>query len=237
MPPKAVYRFVTQSQAQPPSNRDVQRAVRSHVASASHPGHAPRRRRTPQTVPGEGVIELSSSPTEESLARRELPRLPESAQELPHSAGTNSRMVLDILSGVTFSPISNLATYHKPYLPSVMHHYIHHLTIPIPELDGSSAGPLFRAKWVPLVIYDPVIFQIVVLFAATHYATYANSRHFDHMFLELLSLKQIALSSLAQKVRTENDISDVLIAAAAKMASYEAIFGTAEAVSHCSLHK
>lgn len=82
------------------------------------------------------------------------------------------------------------------------------------------------------MIQDPVIFQIVVLFTTTHYATYANSSQSKQLFLKLLSLKQIGLSSLAQQVWSENEVSDVLIAAAAKMASYEAIFGTAEAVSY-----
>lgn len=153
-----------------------------------------------------------------------------------HSAPSNTRMVSDVLSGLIFSPISQLATYHKAYLPGVLHHYIHNLTIPIPELDGSAAGPLFRAAWVPLVIHNPVIFQIVVLFAATHYATYVHPRQAEHMVLELLALKQAALTLLIQRVASEQNVSDVLVAAAGKMASYEAIFGTAESVSCILLH-
>lgn len=146
-----------------------------------------------------------------------------------------------ILSGQTLSPITQLPTYHKPYVPGIINHYIHNLTIPIPELDGSTTVPLFRAAWLPVVVHDPLIFQIVVLFAATHYATYAAPSEYQSLHVELLSLKQSALSSLIRKVQSEQptqshkDVrpsSDTLIAAAAKMASFEAIFGAVEAVSH-----
>jgi hypothetical protein len=126
-----------------------------------------------------------------------------------------------------------------------MNHYINNLTIPIPELDGISPVPVFRAAWLPMVLHDPVVFQVVILFAATHYAAYADASQYDDLYLELLSLKQAALRALIQTVQTESTTplvpsmaaeqsagsSDTLIAAAAKMASYEAIFGAREAVS------
>ena len=88
----------------------------------------------------------------------------------------------------------------------------------------------------------------IILFAATHYATHADPTRFNFLHLELLSLKQSALSALLQRVQSgqvaastsisapgrmqDNDsFSDTLIAAAAEMASFEAIFGAVEAVS------
>jgi hypothetical protein len=235
MPPKGAYRFITYPRAQDQSARDTQRSVRSHVASLSHPGHAPRPRRPVQTVPGERVLDLSTNSVQPSYDVSETAQTSIDPRQTRQTAASNARLISNVLSGVAFSPISQLATYHKPYLPGILQHYIHNLTIPIPELDGSPAGPLFRAAWIPLVVHDPVIFQIVVLFAATHFATYAEPRRWNALFLELLSLKQAALVSLARKVQTDSEISDVLIAAAAKMASYEAIFGTAEAVSQISV--
>lgn len=150
----------------------------------------------------------------------------------------------DYLSGNDFSPLQHLATYHAPYLPGVLNHYIYNLTIPIPELDGSSTVPLFRAAWLPVVLNDPVVFQVIILFAATHYASIAHPSQYGKLRLELLTLKQSALLALIEAVQGEQsndlppsdtdqscDSRDALIAGAAKMAAYEAIFGSKEAVS------
>jgi hypothetical protein len=234
MPPKE-FRFVPTSHGQSPSAQRIHRnTIRSHAASVSYREQEFRQRRRPELpVPGEGVLII---PTESAIVAGTAtgpssaldPRSPEADSNSP-----TRNLIRSILSGVTFSPIAALETYHKPYLPGILDHYIRNLTIPIPELDGISVTPVFRQTWVPFVIYEPVIFQIVVLFSATHYATFADSTHIDHLVLELLTLKQYALTSLAERIRSEHnsrsEISDVVIAAAAKLASYEAIYGTTEA--------
>ena len=212
------FRFVPATPGQPtPETR--RRTVRSHAASVSRDSQPRRARRAPRPlIPGEGVLEFETEPQQQ-------------AQYEPALLYANS------LSGNVALPISRLPTYHKPYLPGVMNHYIANLTIPVSELDGESTIPIFRATWIPVVIHDPVIFQVVVLFAASHYATFAQPDRFTDLYRELLLLKQAALSALSQTVQREdirqhrNGPSDTLIAAAAKMASYEAISGSVDAVS------
>jgi hypothetical protein len=257
------YRFVETSEGSTHPSQDSQRTVRSHAARVSHPGPGARRQpRLRNQIPGEGVIvfdrdapdrieerNLQQPPSAASASSELVVRARRSQANSLHQIfnfntlpGRPERLQTDILSGYTFSPLVHLPTYHKPYIPAIINHYINNLTIPIPELDGISPVPVFRAAWLPVVLHDPVVFQVVVLFAATHYATYADASQYDDLYLELLSLKQAALQALIQTVQTEHATpsatarrsagsSDTLIAAAAKMASYEAIFGAQEAVS------
>ena len=260
------YHFIeTNQSSNPTTTRELQRAVRSHAASISQPDHVTRRRNRIRRLnnQGRGVTVFESDATARHIAaeRRTLPSIgsAHSNSDFPlasrYGRSYLGQQSLDLgnspwssLTGHLFSPISHLVAYHKPYVPGVIHHYIYNLTIPTPELDGSSTVPLFRAAWLPVVVHNPLIFQIIVLFAATHYATYADPNQYNSMHLELLSLKQSALSALIQNVQSEQGTgstnasahpgdrssgssNDILIAAAAKMASFEAIFGAAEAVS------
>ena len=260
------YRFVEASQgSNTTTTRELQRAVRSHAASVSQPDHITWRRNRVRRLnnPRRGITVFGADLTTNSTAkeRETLPPVGNASANNDFTLASRygcsylgqhsldpSNSLWSSLSGQTFSPISHLATYHKPYVPGIIHHYICNLTIPIPELDGSSTVPLFRAAWLSVVVHDPLIFQIIVLFAATHYATYADPSRFNSLHLELLSLKQSALSALIQKVQSEQGAAsmststdhgtedngssiDTLIAAAAKMASFEAIFGVVEAVS------
>lgn len=153
------------------------------------------------------------------------------------------------LSTHTATPIANLSVYHKPFVPAVLHNYITKLALPIPELDDNSPRPLLRTVWLPMVMQNPAIFQVIVLFAAAHYATYAEPAHWHAFHAEILSLKQSALRALLSDLQLANVPSqdkrkgskklsaadeDCLIAAMAKMASYEAIFGDVAAVSPAS---
>jgi hypothetical protein len=252
----SAYQFVEASNDQcPGANRKLQRTVRSHAAKVSQPDQVTRQRlrlrRLNDNARGFTVFDVSLHTTSVSRRQGSLPPARdhqtsnehEQSSTFDHSYSYQRSHdpiipVWNILSGQLASPISELSVYHRPYVPGIMDHYIHNLTVPIPELDGSATVPLFRAVWLPIVVHDPLIFQIIVLFAATHYATYAHPSQFKSLQLELLSLKQSALSSLIRKVQREQanaegvcTSSDTLIAAAAKMASYEAIFGDAEAVS------
>lgn len=260
------YRFVESSRgSSPTSNQKLRRAVRSHAASVSQPDHVTRQRNRIQRLnnPDRGIFVFGADRIANSTATQDAETLPligtgsSSSALIPAPRDGSSYLgqhLLDpssspwsSLSGQTLSPIADLATYHKSYVPGIIDHYVRNLTIPIPEIDGTSTVPLFRAAWLPVVAHDPLIFQIIVLFAATHYATYADPSRFNSLHLELLSLKQSALSALIRKVQSEQrapssttsargieddgSSSDALIAAAAKMASFEAIFGAVEAVS------
>jgi len=130
-------------------------------------------------------------------------------------------------------------------MPIVVQNYLDHLAVAIPELDGESDSILLKTRWFPMVIHSPVIFQVIVLFSASHYA----SQQSDHSLARtILSLKQLALSGLRQSLMSASlssasaaastaeriaaaPVRDELIAATAKMASYEAIWGDA-----CAYH-
>ncbi|RMZ77304.1 hypothetical protein DV737_g4430, partial [Chaetothyriales sp. CBS 132003] len=109
---------------------------------------------------------------------------------------------------------------------------VQHLAVSIPELDVGSCVPLLRTSWLPLVVGDPVLFQIIMLFSASHYASYQNPDQYQAMYIELLQLKQIALAGLISALAatpTSGIVSDNLIAGTAKMGSYEAIYGGVDA--------
>ncbi|KPI40413.1 uncharacterized protein AB675_7449 [Cyphellophora attinorum] len=214
MPDPQEYQFVPASHGHSRAPRELQRIVRSQAATVSRREASARQPpRLARLSRGEEVVHFDTRPAADPRTRQPEPRLPDPT--------------VDSSSGLSFLPISRLPLYHQAYLPCLIDHYVTNLTVPTPEIDGSSTLPLFRAAWMPIVLSDPVIFQVVVLFTATHFATIADPRQFDTARRELLLLKQSALSVLIQKVQSEqNTPSDVLIAAAAKMASYEAIFGS-----------
>lgn len=258
---------------QNPTSQEFKRAVRSHAASASC-SHRTGKRHGQMRYHGEGVILFQPLPSDTTEGRdlrvlrgatrahqsivvgrhrqpaerasSTLDSQPKPGHELSNAntPQSPSRLHASPLSGNTFSPLQHLATYHAPYVPGVLNHYIYNLTIPIPELDGSATVPHFRAVWLPVVLHDPVVFQVIVLFAATHYATIANPNQYKGLRTQLLTLKQFALLALIESVQNERaidtppsatdqscDSRDALVAGAAKMASFEAIFGSKEAVS------
>lgn len=85
-----------------------------------------------------------------------------------------------------------------------------------------------------MVLSSPIVFQVIVLFSASHYA----SQQKDMAFAEtILYLKQCALAGISQSLSSASTgimIRDELIAATAKMASYEAIYGD-ETAYHCHM--
>lgn len=191
--------------------------------------HSQSARRIQATQSAQPTRRAQSEQTSDRPANADIPQ-------------SQHRLRVDYLSGDTFSPLQHLPTFNAPYLPGIINHYIHNLMIPIPELDGSATVPLFRTVWLPIVFHDPVVFQVIVLFAATHYATFADPSRYNSLYSELLALKHFALVALIQTVQVSQvtlhgyanetrNSKDILIAAAAKMASYEAIWGTTEAVS------
>ena len=93
----------------------------------------------------------------------------------------------------------------------------------MPELDEPHQPGLLRTRWFPLVLSEQAIFYVVVLLSASNYA----SLRYPHGHgPNLLLLKSRAISSINEALKaTDNPISDELIGAVAKMASYEAMFG------------
>lgn len=93
----------------------------------------------------------------------------------------------------------------------------------IPEVDGQEQSGLLRSRWFPMVISSPLVFQVIVLFSASHFATCTEDMTLGPT---LLQLKQIAIQGIIRKLaESKGQVHDELIAATAKMASYEAIYG------------
>ena len=81
-----------------------------------------------------------------------------------------------------------------------------------------------------MVITSPATLYIVLLTAASHYAAFNGMLPSADTQSILLYLKQVTLTSINALIRdtpANTPMSDTIIGAVAKMASYEAMFGTA----------
>lgn len=102
------------------------------------------------------------------------------------------------------------------------------MAVRIPELDAETPF-IIRNKWFPMVMTSPATLYIVVLIAATHYAAFNDLLPNPKIRAILLHLKQQTLSSINTLIRDTppgEPMSDIIIGAVCKMASYEAMFGT-----------
>lgn len=101
------------------------------------------------------------------------------------------------------------------------------MAVDIPELDEPTQPGLLRTRWFPLAISDRALFLVIILLAASHYvACYQR----NDLRLDLLQLRYEAIRSINLALQVETDHqnmpSDATIGAVAKMASYEAMFGS-----------
>lgn len=93
----------------------------------------------------------------------------------------------------------------------------------VPELDGPDATGLAQSQYLPFVLSDPASVHAFMLVSASHYGRVRGSK--VHA-IDLLQLRGMAISEINRALRDETrGTSDQLIAAVAKMASYEALFG------------
>jgi hypothetical protein len=102
------------------------------------------------------------------------------------------------------------------------------MAVDIPELDLPGNPGLLRTIWFPLVMTEPALFSVIILLAASHYASLQGNP--GGMRINLLSLRYEAVSSINRSLDAQRPEStyDALIGAIAKMASYEAMFGSLE---------
>lgn len=101
-----------------------------------------------------------------------------------------------------------------------------HMAVDIPELDLPGNHGLLRTSWFPLVMSEPALFSVIILLAASHYASLQSGP--SSIKLDLLSLRYEAVLSINRSLDARHTIHDALIGAIAKMASYEAMFGSLE---------
>ncbi|KAL9629553.1 MAG: hypothetical protein Q9164_006831 [Protoblastenia rupestris] len=117
----------------------------------------------------------------------------------------------------------------RPYIPMLIDHYLTNLAVAVPELDAGTPF-ILRKKWFPMVITSPATLNIVLLTAASHYASLHSLLPRKPIRQILLHLKQQTLTSINSLIRStppNEELSDAIIGAVAKMASYEAMFGCA----------
>lgn len=97
------------------------------------------------------------------------------------------------------------------------------MAVPIPELDQYSPPGQLRSSWFPLVLSDAAAFKAVMLLAADNYSSLNKTTTLGYQILQLK----------AEAIRCINDafsdpkrcITDSIIGAVVKMATYEALQG------------
>ncbi|EOO02337.1 hypothetical protein UCRPA7_2093 [Phaeoacremonium minimum UCRPA7] len=103
------------------------------------------------------------------------------------------------------------------------------MAVDIPELDQPGSSGLLRTQWFPLVLSESAAFQIILLLSASNFAV-VSSAAATGIRPHLLQMKCDAIRAINEAFLSEDKrLSDAVIGAVAKMASYEAINGTREA--------
>lgn len=105
------------------------------------------------------------------------------------------------------------------------------MAVDVPDVDGPEATGLLRTTFFPFVLTDSASVHAVMLMAASHYGRVRGSK--SHT-IDLLQLRGMAIREINSALAEEGrGTSDQLIAAVAKMAAYEALFGDR---SICNTH-
>ncbi|KAI9375164.1 hypothetical protein BJX61DRAFT_191922 [Aspergillus egyptiacus] len=125
--------------------------------------------------------------------------------------------------GLRGDPFRSYPVAWRPFLPQLVDHYLMSMAVDIPELDQPGRRGLLRTDWFPLVMSEPSLFRVIVLLAASNYASMLD---LTDMKLALLCLRCEAVQAVNDSLELQSSaVSDALIGAIAKMASYEAMYG------------
>ncbi|KAE8352733.1 hypothetical protein BDV28DRAFT_120870 [Aspergillus coremiiformis] len=129
------------------------------------------------------------------------------------------------LGGLRVDPFRSYPIEFKPFMPVLVDHYLMDMAVDIPELDQPGNKGLLRTRWFPLVMSEPALFLVIMLLAASHYASVND--HTADTKLNLLSLRCEAVQAIndALEHQQSDRVSDALVGAIAKMGSYEAMYG------------
>lgn len=103
---------------------------------------------------------------------------------------------------------------------------INHILVDVAFVVPPGQSGLLRRAWLPLAMAEPATFYAMSLMAATHHAIvqpqYSNA-------FNVLTLKGLAISAINEALADpERSMSDSIMCAVMKMASYEALFGEEE---------
>ncbi|KAL4901674.1 hypothetical protein BDW74DRAFT_72302 [Aspergillus multicolor] len=147
----------------------------------------------------------------------------------PHSTQTTRPIYFGLpiprpLGGLRGDPFRSYPVVWRPTLPQLVDHYLMSMAVDIPELDQPGNRGLLRTDWFPLVMTEPSLFLVIVLLSASNYASVQAEA--TDMKLQLLGLRCDAVQAVNNSLELHpSGVSDALIGAIAKMASYEAMYG------------
>ncbi|OQE28213.1 hypothetical protein PENFLA_c005G07740 [Penicillium flavigenum] len=132
------------------------------------------------------------------------------------------------IGGLRVDPFKSYPLSVQPWTPLLVDHYLMNMAVDIPELDQPGTPGLLRTSWFPLVMTEPALFSVIILLAASHYASLQSNP--SGMKMDLLGLRCEAILSINRCLEAQQPgtVNDALIGAIAKMASYEAMFGSLE---------
>lgn len=209
----------------------TRRLVRSHAAKASSV------RSTSTRASNRKAISLSTRPVPElrsldssSGSSSDHPSKRDSQEAEPKAIEIQTPATLDLASiipwvGLQALPVASRPVFQLPCLPAIVNNYLEKLAVPFPEIDGEGEPARLLAKsWFPMILHSPAAFEVTMLFSASHLASSLDGELDES---SLLQLKHFASHSLCNLV-SSGRVDDETISAAAKMACYEAIFGSAK---------
>ncbi|KAL3441422.1 hypothetical protein BJX65DRAFT_322440 [Aspergillus insuetus] len=129
------------------------------------------------------------------------------------------------LGGLRGDPFRSYPVAWRPSLPRFVDHYLMSMAVDIPELDQPGNRGLLRTAWFPLVMSERALFLVIILLAASNYASVQSQS--TGMKLDLLALRYEAVQAINEALDAQEPgrISDAIVGAIAKMASYEAMYG------------
>ncbi|KAG2415215.1 hypothetical protein HFD88_006406 [Aspergillus terreus] len=153
------------------------------------------------------------------------------ATQLPVAEAQHEEMLPSLtippqLGGLRVDPFRSYPVAWRPYMPLFVDHYLMSMAVDIPELDQPGNRGLLRSRWFPLVMTEPALFLVILLLSASHYAS-VQTNSTEHR-LNLLNLRWEAVRAINHALAGQQQpcaVSDALLGAIAKMASYEAMFG------------
>ena len=126
-------------------------------------------------------------------------------------------------AGGLADPFWSYPVDHQPELSPLFAHYIQNIAVEIADLDGPNEKGLIRKNWFPTMMQEAAPMYAVLLMSASHYAI-VNPK--GAALIDLLHLKARALAEINKTLADpKRGISDAMLAAVAKVAAYEAIFG------------
>lgn len=104
---------------------------------------------------------------------------------------------------------------------------IMHMAVDIPELDQPGGKGLLRSHWFRLAVSEVSTFQVVLLLSAANFVSIKGGVA-SEMGFQMHQLKHDAITSINAAFRDDDKrLSDSIIGAVAKMASFEAMHGDA----------